>query len=300
MDELILYLKRKYTNNFITGDENCNLLVWGKKDINNNVTPLLLTITIGVAYDCFNADENEIRNQLRLLWNNTSSAFRSLYKYGQRLSIETGFDFGIICFPTNGIINNGEVLNPGEVHFLKVFSRDSINLTQGSLCTGNELKRQLYEIIGLNDGLTGTYKAKNRSVADYFHSWSRGYLSPALIKMDIDGMLVNIDEGNLMQRILIEIKRSNIPPIPEWRPYDRDLPDFQLMFSLSERIHSQMWILHHDGLEACTDNTIVSLFKPYINNSKMQYIDFPSIKLSGIRQENNIELMIRDVLNLRN
>ena len=72
MDELILYLKRKYTNNFITGDENCNLLVWGKKDINNNVTPLLLTITIGVAYDCFNADENEIRNQLRLLWNNTS------------------------------------------------------------------------------------------------------------------------------------------------------------------------------------------------------------------------------------
>ena len=45
-DELDEYLKRNYPENYISGEQDCNLLLWGK----NGTEPKMFSLNIGVEY----------------------------------------------------------------------------------------------------------------------------------------------------------------------------------------------------------------------------------------------------------
>lgn len=279
MDQLDQYLKEKYSESYISGDEHCSLLLWGYPDSDGNVTPRMITVTVGVSYPASTKDKAVIRRAWEKLWNDERSAFRRLYQCGKYLSETTGFRLAIICFPKEASVDT----TYDNVSFLGIFSSDTRALKESVLLNGAELKKRLYSEIGIDDREIGTTKEVNRSIADFFHAWSRDYLSPKLIKLDIDGMFLFPSDKKNAGKLLLEIKRSNIPPIPKWRPYSNDLPDYQLLLAFASKIGAELWILHHDGMADCNENTIISLFiVDKVHGGNMTYRkEILSLRLGG-------------------
>ena len=50
VNELAKYLLEKYPKNFITGGDDCNLLIWGTEEADRH-TPKLCSLVIGMEYD---------------------------------------------------------------------------------------------------------------------------------------------------------------------------------------------------------------------------------------------------------
>ncbi len=290
-DELDNYLKRKYPNNYITGDDRCSLLVWGSPT-KDGIIPKLCTLTIGVDYESHYATRDVIIDSVNTLWRDPTSPIRRLYNYGKLIAQYSNIEFGIICFPTR---DNASKDNE-TISFLTVFSSDAMLLNKSVVMNGRELRQKLISTLDLTTTQTGTSKDKNKSTADFFHDWSRDNMPSSITKFDIDGILVNFN-GNV-EKILIEIKRSNIPPIPEWKPYLEDMPDFILLFRLSSATGSEMWIMHHNGLGKCTDDTVVSLFVVEgVSEGELSYSkEYREIKLGGPGQ--TVESIIRSSLHI--
>lgn len=294
-DELDIYLSRKYPSNYITGDDRCSLLIWGVPT-NNGVVPKLCTLTVGADFETQNTTKKAILDSFSIIWKDKTSPVRDLYQYGKLIAQYSDLEFGIICFSTKATIDDRDNYNT-EPTFLTVFSSDSKNLDKANLINGLNLKDKLLRALNAKPDNPGTSRDKNKSTADFFHDWSRDNMPSSIVKIDIDGILVNFDKG--MEKILVEIKRSNIPPIPDWKPYNNDLPDFVLLFKLSELTNSEMWILHHNGLNKCTDDTIVSLFiVDTITDKGLSYSkEFREIKLGGTG--NTVEAIIKESLHLQ-
>ena len=294
MEQLNTYLSNKYPDIYVTGDDVNSLLIWGRGRSDGNVLPSLITLTVALDYNALTSEKPDIIYVADRLWKSGKTAFNRLYKCARYISARTGFPMTIIFFPQSADLS----LSPDTVRFLVISSTDSKDMRYSRLLDGKSLKALLYQHLNITDTIAGTRKEKNKSTADFFHEWSRMYLSPSIIKLDIDGMFVKTSDWvSDIDKILIEIKRSNIPPIPQWRPFKDDMPDFMLLLALSRRISSDMWILHHDGLRDCADDTIVSLFivKDIIGNQLIYREMHPSIKLAG---NNSIDSIIRTTLNL--
>jgi len=110
-----------------------------------------------------------------------------------------------------------------------------------------------------------TVKPVNRYTHDFFHLWSRENLPSGdngVIKCDMDGCFV--DPELFLPRVLVEIKRSNRPPIPDWKPYSVDFTSLSLLYNVVNAIGAELWILHHSTPPEdndFNDKNLLSLFK---------------------------------------
>ena len=255
MDELSDYLKMNYSKSYITGMEDCNLLLWGVQKEN---IPKLCTLTIGIEYDPYNLTAETIKKILNNKYK-TDAAFNRLVDFGSHFSKSSNIALVIIVYPSLRKKYNTRweetrtIYNEEKVLFYFTSLSDA---KEGSVISGKELRSRIYKYLGKEFSDCGTSKEKNKKLADYFHMWSRDFLSKNLIKFDIDGFIISDDKE---KGVLIEIKRSNKPPIPDWKPYSADKPDYELQYSFAKQIDAAFWLLHHEPGQ-CSDNTIISFF----------------------------------------
>ena len=111
-------------------------------------------------------------------------------------------------------------------------------------------------MFGKNYTDAGTTKQEKSALSDSFHYWSRMSLSKSITKLDVDGIIVN-DSGD--KGILIEIKRSSRPPIPQWTPYLSDRSNYALEAKYSRAVEAYFWLLHHESRQ-CHDKEVISFY----------------------------------------
>lgn len=258
MDELNEYLKQKYPDNYISGETDCNLLLWGK----NGTEPKMFSLNIGVEYHpveglCGKTISNILNEKYK-----TSSLFRKLKTYGETMAAESNLPFVIIVYPSLRASFEGRWADTESVYSRKEvlfywydFSRANDGQVSHEVKNGEQLKQSIYAILGVNFTDEGTGKDENSHLSDYFHFWSRQTLSRNITKMDIDGIIIN-NAGT--KGILVEIKRSSKPPIPYWRPkYDKS--NYILECDYAKKTGALFWLLHHES-RACGDGEILSFY----------------------------------------
>lgn len=255
MDELNTYLTNKYPE-YIAGRMDCNLLIWGT-DENAEQLPKLCTLIVGVEYNPLEATKEQVTTLLNQKYA-SDNHFKNMYEFGAEIAERGSVPYVVIGFPALRSDYNNRWEQTAEIYPVEAvkFFLHELPSKLGRLMNGSELRTFIYNVLGKDYVDAGTTKAKNKSIADYFQFWSRNFLSRHLVKLDIDGMFFNGTNG-----LIIEIKRSNIPPIPEWKPYKNDYPDFSLLKSFSDSISMDFTILHHTGMSACNGDTVISLFE---------------------------------------
>lgn len=260
MDQLSYYLSNTY-DSYITGFQDCNILIWGKPQQSITV-PRFLSVTLGCEYNPMYLDQNTGKNYFMYAYNR-NKGFHKMYSYGYHMAKNSNLPFIVILYPSLSAMRDCQWTNTesqypfDKIRFLLVVIKKEENPIVEAL-DGKMLKERLCSLIGTeNIEICGTSKEKNKTIADFFHYWSRQYLPSALTKLDIDGGFFN----NGTDQIFVEIKRSNKPPIPKWRPYFKDKPNYRLQYSFCAETGIECWILHHDGLsKVCTEDTVISYF----------------------------------------
>ena len=107
-------------------------------------------------------------------------------------------------------------------------------------------------------------KRVNKRTSDLFHDWSRRHLPSGpngIIKCDIDGVF--LPRGNNAP-IIIEIKRSDIPKIPDWVPRKADYTGLELLRGVAIHTNYQFIIMHHEE-NVINYDTHISVF--WVNSS---------------------------------
>lgn len=244
MNELGKYMLENYPDNFITGGDDCNLLIWGTERADRH-TPGLCSVVTGLEYDPYALPEARIRETLGTLFSDDLT-FRMLLWYGSKFAKEMKLPFAVIVYPSMREEFGGRweksrsKYDPERVKFFCTHSRDSY---QGGTVSGAALRSLIYGFLNVSYSDTGTAKKKNKMLADYFHVWSRECLTRHIVKFDLDGFLFNKESG---KSALVEFKRSTEAPwIPEWYPqYDK--PDYVLQHMFAKMIGADFWLLHHE------------------------------------------------------
>lgn len=244
MNELGKYMLERYPDSFITGGDDCNLLIWGAEGADRH-TPGLCSLVIGLEYDPYALPEERIRGILDKLFSDNLTC-RKLFLYGNEFAGKTKLPFAVIVYPSmRGEFEgrweeSGRKYDPERVEFYCVHSGDSIH--RGTV-SGAALRSVLYAFLNVSYSDNGTAKEKNKTLADYFHVWSRECLTRHIVKFDLDGFLFNEKSG---KSALVEFKRSSQAPwIPEWYPqYDK--PDYIMQNTFAGMIGAGFWLLHHE------------------------------------------------------
>lgn len=179
------------------------------------------------------SDLNGIRSYVKTAFSRSDNAQR-LHRIGRALAGKVRYF--VIAFPqANPAMKLQEVK---DIQF--AVSDQSSPSPQMKLCGSHELASRIHNTLGISIPKVGSSKPVNRRTADAFHSWSRTYLASSIRKVDIDGFICSS-----RARILVEVKRSNIPPIPQWRPYTADAPDFALLAEFGRLLSARLAIVHH-------------------------------------------------------
>lgn len=244
MNELAKYMLENYPNNFITGGDDCNLLIWGTEGAVRH-TPRLCSLLIGLEYDPYNLPEARIRDALGTSFRSDLTCQKLLW-YGSKFVEKMNLPFAVIVYPSmreefeGRWEESGSRYDPERVQFFCAHSGDSF---QGGTVSGAGLRSLIYGFLNVSYSDTGTGKEKNKTLADYFHMWSRECLTRHIVKFDLDGFIFNEDSG---KSALVEFKRSSqYPWIPEWYPqYDK--PDYILQHTFAKMIGADFWLLHHE------------------------------------------------------
>lgn len=252
MDELALYLKNTYGDHFFTGEEDCNILLWGSNS-GGVVLPRLCTLIVGLEYDPLHADQQRIANELNFMFLN-NPAFQKIHRYGTKFAHMRKIQYITIVYPKmreqfdQCWERSVDVYPLTDVLFYIKFTGQN-----GMMASGRDLSCIFHNILGVENSDIGTSKAKNKKLADYFHLWSRCSLSRHIVKLDIDGFFLseNGDDG-----ILIEIKRSNVNP---WAPYYDDRANYFLQDLFAKEINAKFWLLQHDKTP-CSPGTRISFY----------------------------------------
>lgn len=298
MDELDEYLKNNYPNNYISGEQDCNLLLWGK----NRTVPKMFSLNIGAEYDPL---EGFVGNTIADILNQKyqeNSSFKRLMKYGEVISAKSHIPFVIIVYPSLRKTYDGKWANTEHIYDRKQVVFYWFNIAQKEngkishkVLNGEQLKNNIYSILEVCFSDEGTGKDENSHLSDYFHFWSRQTLSKNITKLDIDGIIIN-NSGN--KGVLIEIKRSSKPPIPAWKPkYDK--ANYILEFNYAKRIRSYFWLLHHES-RPCKDDEIISFYN-IVDIDESQSEDFIISKETNLEMsvsgENSLKEKINNFLN---
>lgn len=247
MDELSRYLLERYPNNYITGGDDCNFLIWGAEAAGRLAPePKMCSLMVGLEYDPYDLSRAWVRNTLNRKYQNDLT-FKKLFSYGREFAAGTSLPFMVIVYPSmrrefeDRWEDSRARYAPEQVLFYCHCITE--NRVARNILNGAGLKEAIYRDLGVNYTDTGTSKAKNKRLADYFHLWSRDSLTSRIIKFDLDGFLFS-DQGG--RSALVEFKRSSQTPwIPEWYPvYDK--PDYILQYAFAKKIGAGFWLLHHE------------------------------------------------------
>ena len=270
-DELDEYLKRNYPENYISGEQDCNLLLWGK----NGTEPKMFSLNIGVEYSPLEGLKGKTIGDIMNQKYQSNSSFKRLMKYGEEISSKSHMPFVIIVYPSLRETYGGKwadterVYNRKQVLFYWFDISKKVNgKIEHEILKGEQLRKRIYSALEVcfNDEDTG--KDENSHLSDYFHFWSRQTLSRNITKLDIDGIIIN-NLGN--KGVLVEIKRSSKPPIPDWKPkYDK--ANYKLESNYAKRILSYFWLLHHES-RPCDDDEIISFYN-IVDVDEAQSVDF--------------------------
>lgn len=269
MDELSKYLLETYPNNYITGGDDCNLLIWGTEGAIQH-TPKMCSLMIGLEYDPYHLPEAQIKNFLDQDVRNDFT-YQKLLSYGSEFARKMSLPFVVIVYPSmrrefeGRWENSKSKYDPEQVNFYCAYPLDSF---QGRTVSGTVLRSLIYDFLDVHYVDTGTAKEKNKRLADYFHMWSRDSLTRHIVKFDLDGFLFNEESG---KSALVEFKRSSeFPWIPNWYPkYDK--PDYILQHTFARMIGADFWLLHHER-RAPLEEGYVSFFDiKEIDESEPEY-----------------------------
>lgn len=257
MDALINYFIRKYPNNFISGTDDCNIIVI--QDSKSQKFMLLLVIGVNYHPSGYNVFSmyNYIRDKLEV-----DIRFQQLYKFAEHIHNKNNTEIQIIGYPSLSEYaeNNwcgSEIEYPFEDVKFYIHNK-GIN---SKMISGEELKQHIYDVVDCLDSSSGTMKAQNSHISSYMQYWNRNFLAPTLRIVDIDGVFYNWDKETAA---LLEVKRSSYEP---WAPYLSDLANYKLYCALSKNINSVSYYLlmqHHDeeknGVASCDDDYKIRMY----------------------------------------
>lgn len=292
-DQLSDYLENTYQYYF-SNNKNSSILLWASENTEN--IPIVCSCIIGLSYSPLD-DEKELlirlRNKLNTLYHE-NPIFNRIINFGKAISKLGQTHYVVIGYPIidEYSLNDWEE-SEKKYPFEKVnfFFKDfTENNSNSQILNGVELRDTLHLLLYISDYSVGTRKRKNKHISDYFQYWSRNFLAKELIKIDIDGGFFEGDHG---EKILIEIKRSNKPPLNKWLPYKNDHPNYYMEYQFCNRNHMHFWLLHHDGKNEISGESEISFFniknvKPIEDRSSdfLQY-DLPFGEINIIKLNND-------------
>jgi hypothetical protein len=248
MDQLCSYLAEAYPGRFISCNESEAFLFLAKAQ---DKTLRICIHTIGADYSNIETDHSIVLRETKKSLTNISSSVESL---GKSISRVANVMYIVVVYPQI-IIENV----PSHPLFGLKKIDGSVIVTED-----NKLQKALLRRLGYPHD-ESTVKPVNRSTHDFFHMWSRENLPSGdngVIKCDMDGCFV--DPDSFLPRVLVEIKRSQHPPIPQWKPYPADYTGLSLLYNVANATDAELWILHHSSSPQETNlnvNNSLSLFK---------------------------------------
>lgn len=269
MDELSEYLLQHYPNNYITGNQDCNLLIWGAKgEVRHK--PQMCTLNVGFEYDPYALPKEDIINCLNGEIQD-NFAFRKLLNYGTMFAQRMDLPFMIIVYPSLRREYNDcweKSKSRYDTEQVQFYCVESNIPKDGSIVNGSGLRSMIYANLHCSYSDKGTSKDKNKRLADYFHMWSRDSLTRYITKFDLDGFIVNAQSG---KDVLVEFKRSTKNPwIPNWYPkYDK--PDYILQYTFAQMIGADFWLLHHEQRVPLEEGRVSFFDIKEIDESQSEY-----------------------------
>lgn len=272
-----------HNKNWVSGNDSVNLLFWGYRE-GNHFTPKLITINVAVGYNPAKVDCFELHNYMLAL-QQIDTSFNKLVEWAKN-SFST-LPIYILGYPKLYEFQNSEWSSSEQVFPLEevTFYFESLTSEPSGTMQGKHLKARIHELLGVTEDVSGTSKARNKSIHDYFMYWSRTLLSPNIVKFDCDGLF--FVDG---KTALVEIKRSDRPQIPRWCPYVDDAPNYQIQALFAKAIGAKAFLLHHEGLPK--ESTKIY----YDGTEKVDFYEYTSINAEAYTQAKNSGLKYAEYL----
>lgn len=270
MDELQQYLKSVAPNRIIIGKPECNLLVVGyEKEKITKIKTLLLTVGCSDI-----TSENSCINELRSKYREDNT-FKNLFNHGKHLADIANISFVMVAYKSK----SPDEIDESYLNTMHFVSKQIYPIsTEPQMHSSEEFVSYIYNLLGKKFTDSGTYKSKNKSLADAFHIWSRNKLSAHIIKQDFDA--IYYDEKYAM----IEVKRSPTKTLQEWAPYADDKRNYDIQFKISQIMKAPFFTFHHNGIP-CQSDTLVGCYRIYsVNALEKNWITYEKeiIKLESI------------------
>lgn len=251
MDQLSSYFKNKFEEKYITCDEGQSLLFLADK---KTFQVKIILYTVKTDYSPNETDDEVILAAVNKVL--PSTIINPVYQFAARLAKQVEVTFLPIYFP-------GKTPADGEEHNPPKFVITNPSGTTIGIRDEVTFIKGLHKEIGINPN-NEPPKPVNKSVADFFHIWSRDNLAcgnNGITKCDLDGMFLNSDNK---PAILLEIKRSKKIPAKDWKPYLNDFTGLHLLHNVARECGSELWVIHH-GTDPLADEVDIdfkfSLFK---------------------------------------
>lgn len=259
MDELQLYLKRKDPQRIIIGDADCNLLLVGYEQSGFTQIKAIL-LTVGLP-DIASSDVaiTELRNKYR-----NNMTFKVLFDRGKHLAQKANKKFAMIAYK----IGDANTMSEKDVDSMVFLAKQIYpSLDKGILYDSEQFVNYIYRLIEKKFFDRGTFKAKNKSIADAFHLWSRTKLSAHIVKQDFDIIYYH------NKYVMIEVKRAPSKTVKEWKPYYDDRRNYDIQFKISQALNVPFFTLHHTGGN-CNDNTMIGFYKIHNVDANASIMDW--------------------------
>lgn len=245
MDQLCAYFKQKYEGNYVACDDGQSLLYIADK---TTYQVKLCLYTVKTDYSPNENDDSIIIAAVEKVL--PSIVKNPIYQFAIELSKTLKVKFIPVYFPGKEP-QEGETSNPPKF----VISNLSGNKT--GIKDEVTFKTGLHELIDVQPNDVPP-KKKNKSVADFFHEWSRDNLAcgdSGITKCDLDGMFI---DSNNTPAALIEIKRSKQISAMDWKPFTNDYTGLHLLFNVARKANAEFWVIHHG-----TERTAAELDKRF-------------------------------------
>ena len=232
MDQLSDYFKQKYEGKYVTCDDGQSLLFIADK---NTYQVKLCLYTVKTDYSPYETDDNVIKFAVGKVLPSTLK--NPVYKFAVGLANQVKVTFLPIYFPGKSPAD-GEEYNPPKFVITNP-SGEKLGIRDENVFIDG-----LHKLIGIKPNKEPP-KPVNKSVADFFHEWSRNNLAcgdSGITKCDLDGMF--IDSKNT-PAALIEIKRSKQISAKDWKPFSNDYTGLHLLFNVARKANAEFWVIHH-------------------------------------------------------
>lgn len=241
MDALANYFARKYPDNFITGTDDCHLLII-KKGGDDDLKNALFVIAVGAFYEPLHIDIYSLHDYVngRL---KSDPRLRNMYAWAKDIRKTYGINTQLIVYPKipdyeENNWNGSERSYPPEQVMFYIYG----NGTDSRPVSGETLMKNIHNYIGYK-GEIGCIKKVNCKVATYLQYWDRAYLGKGIQVTDLDGVFYNKKTG---KSILLEIKRSNSKgKNGYWSPYTSDYNNYRLYDTIAKKIEAGFLVIKH-------------------------------------------------------